>query len=749
MWQEDVVAARVAQRELDCEAAVAAAKGKVVRWRRAVSSSTFFDPVPLVARTVATLRGSWIDDFDADEEELWRVELVGFDAHDRPLVVVERPGDQYERVTRLWDYRLDGFDAVAPGRGSLMRCVTDADGRVRHVVACERDGEVAVKLLTWRGEHAVRCDEAGALPDVPPSSGATTALYDGEGNVQRLLVASSPGAEEGPPADFIATLATALNVAATLTPDQMIWDGRVRALEPWPADPEVLIEPLAQALDRALRAAAAEAGVADPFCLTVHMLPHLEHPAFPPAGLLAGVAFRDRMRAASAQDGAALQQLRLSGRGDGVAALELTDFLDFDALRACRALSSAFDGAWSSSREAAPIAEAVGERLAVLLNKRPLAGAVDPFAALVDIGDPFGERDVMTLFARAAGPADAERFKASVASTAPALDQDAADTLAGQALVDRDALEQLLSGSGLSDHAHRLAHEVATWGLLLSGTEDTSPPPRSRLGGPAVLPPGEPWPTAAGRPLSFLAALDLDELDASRIHDAMPDSGWLLFFADLDEEGVIGEEANRPDSAIRVYYVSPASAPIPADLSDELRTVDGGVLRNRPITANAVLSLPDGYGAAAELGLDTFEGISYEEILELLRGALNPAQRDARRDAPDLEEWDPDQDVEMTDEDGDVEFILLGSIDHAEVPDDPWPEPGDGHAFEAEHWIGGQVTGVQGHSPEPDSVLLLHLAWDDALGFGWADGGAFQFHIPVEALARRDWAQIVLSADCC
>jgi uncharacterized protein YwqG len=749
MWQEDVGAARVAQRELDCEAAVAAAKGKVVRWRRAVSSSTFFDPMPLVARRVATLRGSWIDDSDADEEELWRVELVGFDAHDRPVVVVERPGDQYERVTHLWDYRLDGFDAVAPDHGSFMRCATDADGRVRHVVACDPDGEVAVQLLTWRGAHAIRCDEADALPDLPPSSAATTALYDGEGNVERLLRAYSPGPKEGPPADLIAALATALDVAATLTPDQMIWDGRVRALEPWPADPEALIESLAQALDRALRAAAAEAGVSDPFCLAVHMLPHLEHPAFPPAGLLAGVVFRDRMRAASVHDGAALQQLRLSGLGAGVAALELTDYLDADALRACRALSSAFDGAWSSSRQAAPVAEAVGERLAVLLNERPFAGAVDPFAALVDIGDPFEHRDAMALFARAAGPAATERFKASVASAASALDQDAADALAVQALVDRDALEHLLSGNGLPDHAHRLAHEVATWGLLLSGTEDTSPPPRSRLGGPAVLAPGEPWPTAAGRPLSFLAAFDLDELDASRIHDAMPDSGWLLFFADLDEEGVMGEEPNKPDSALRVYYVSSVSGPVPAAAPDKLRTVDGGVLRNRPITANAVLSLPDGYGAAAELGLDTFEGISYEEILELLRGALNPAQRDARRDAPDLEVWDPDQETEITDEDGDVEFILVGSIDHAEAPDDTWPEPDDGHAFEAEHWIGGQVTGVQGHPPEPDTVLLLHLAWDDALGFGWGDGGAFQFHIPAEALARRDWAQITLSADCC
>jgi len=771
MWQEDVAAARIAQRELDCEAAIAAARAKVVRWRRAVSSSTFFDPVPLVARRVPTWRGSWIDDSAADEGDLSNAELVGLDTHDRPVIVVEDSGE-YERVTRLWRYRLDGFDAIDPDDGSLSRCATDVEGRVRHTVTYGRYGEGTVRLLTWRGEHAIRSDEADALPGLPSSSAATTVVYGDDGHVERLLRAYSPGPKYPPSTDF----AAALDLAATLTPDNMIWDGRVRRPEPWPADPEALIEPLAQALNRALRAAAAQAEVSDPFCLAVHMPSHLKHPPFPPQALLAGVSFRDRMRAASTHDGAVLQQLR-QGLGEGVAALELIDHLDPDALRACRALSSAFDGTWSSSRRAGPIAQAVGERLAVLLNERPLDGAVEPFAALVNVGDPLEDRDAMAVLARAAGSAAATKFKASVTSTASALAQEAADPLAEQALVDRDALEQLLIGNGLADHAHRLAHDVATWGLLLSGTENTGPPPRSRLGGPAVLPPGEPWPTATGRPLSFLAALDLEELDASRIHDAMPGSGWLLFFADLDEEGVIAEEPNTPDSPMRVYYVSPASEPIPAEIPNELGTADGGVLRNRPITANAVLTLPDGYDAPAELGLDTFEGTAYEEFLELLRGALNPEQRDAHRAAMrvgvrDIDEWDLDPDAEITEGDGEDEWPIIpsGSGEPAEVPEDPWPAtevvldeadtvgdehhhdwhmPDDGQSLEAEHWIGGQVTGVQGHSPEPDTVLLLHLAWDEALGFAWGDGGAFQFHISAGALARRDWAQIKLSADCC
>jgi hypothetical protein len=65
------------------------------------------------------------------------------------------------------------------------------------------------------------------------------------------------------------------------------------------------------------------------------------------------------------------------------------------------------------------------------------------------------------------------------------------------------------------------------------------------------------------------------------------------------------------------------------------------------------------------------------------------------------------------------------------------------------HWVLGCETGVQGHSPEEDSVLLLHVTWDGALSFEFLDGGAIQFRIPATALAAGDWSEVVAHADSC
>src|SRR4051794_39230511 len=48
----------------------------------------------------------------------------------------------------------------------------------------------------------------------------------------------------------------------------------------------------------------------------------------------------------------------------------------------------------------------------------------------------------------------------------------------------------------------------------------------SRFGGSPDVPPGFTWPDRDGRPLTFLAQLDLLEIHAPGV----PDHGWLLFF---------------------------------------------------------------------------------------------------------------------------------------------------------------------------------------------------------------------------
>jgi hypothetical protein len=551
-----------------------------------------------------------------------------------PLVAQNPPGWttlQWSREERFIE-QIDG--------GEVVHAALE-DGRVARVVAAGRRGE-RVELIRWDGDAAVRSDGAALHGDGTASAFART--FDGE----RVRHAAG---------GTFASVAEALEAAAALEPGETIWDGRTQRPEPWPDDPEALIEPLARALYAALHQAAG--AVEAPFCLEVRNAG--DGPLFPPFARLAGVAFRDRMRRASANDGDAIEYLFRGEEAGDVVLLELGDALDADALRACRALSTALEPFAKDAREAGAIADAVGERLADLLNATPFPGAVDPFVALVHVGNPYGEPDALDRARRTAGDARVDAFRASVTSLASRGEPDPA------ALTDREALERHLAGRGLQAHARRLAHEVAQVGMLLEPGDGPS-----HLGGPPELPPGEPWPTTAGgEPLVFLAAIETS-------------TGRLLFFAAYETDEIY-EAVNEPGSPIRVLH---AAETVPAD---------GPALQPRPLTLRPVLTLPDGHEAPEALGLDVYEGQSYQEALDSLARLRNPGS-------------------------------------------DGW---GD------EHWFGGLQNMIQGYMPEPGTVLLLHISWDEELGFEFADGGMIQFRIPADALEAGDWSRIVAEPDSC
>ena len=685
MWEEEL--AEVARRRaaLDWGAAVAEARAQVVRWR-AVDNvvADFYKPLPLVAKGGQC--GDWLAE---DAEPHGHPTAVGLDAHGRPVLAVSDRGAEWEAPRTIWRYDEGGFDEI--DRRAFLRATVE-DGRVVRTAGAEPEATHA-GVITWDGDHAVRYDRVEPWRDRDVWRADIWDLeIDAEGRPTRLRYAW----DTATPTGFDAALAQ----AHALAPTTLLWDGRIALPEPWPDDPDALVEPLAQALDAALRAAVAAAPVDAPFCLRV-LNGGGDSPSFPPIGIVASAAFRDRMRHASGQDGEALEAMRRR-EDDGVATLELTELLDADALRACRVLSTALASSdWPRNRAAALVADALGDRLATLLNAAPPPGAAEPFAALVDAGDPYGDgRDPWARLRATAGARRAAAFAASVASTRAAMDEDDTHALAERALTDRDALRALLAAHGLEDHAERLAGEEAANALLLVAAEPGTAP-RSRLGGPCLVAPGAPWPLGVnGRPLSFLAALDLAELDVRRALPLLPAAGTLLVYADLEGEAY-GDLANVPESGVLVTYLEPDVTPAPATLPPGTAAPPkDATLNERPVTAVLRLTLPDGVGAGAELGLDSFEETGYEEALEALRHASGPIA-------------------------------------------------GDGYpADEPQHWVGGLVTGVQGHPPAAGTVLLLHLSWDSPLNFMWADGGAFQFRIDAGRLATGEWSRIVFEADC-
>ncbi len=685
VWEEELAEVVERRAALDWGNAVAEARGRVVRWR-AVDGvvADFYKPLPLVAKGGRS--GGWLAE---DAEPLGRPDAVGLDEHDRPVLVVGNRGADREVPRTAWRYDDDGFDEL--DQRTFLRATVE-DGRVVRTVDADSHATHA-GVITWDGDRAVRYDRIEPWHDRDVWRADVWDLeHDAAGRPTRLRYAM----DTATPVGFDAALAHAHALATT----SLLWDGRIALPEPWPEDPDALVEPLARALDAALRAAVAAAPVDAPFCLRVRNAAGTSSPSFPPVGIVAGAAFRDRVRSASGHDGEALQAMLLA-EGDGVARLELTDLLDADALRACRVLSTALRTTdWPRNRAAAPVADAVGDRLSALLNAEPPAGAAEPFAALVAVGDPYGEERDPLARLRAAGSRRVAAFVASVASTRPAVDEDDVRALAERTLTDRGALSELLALHGLEDDAERLAFEEAADALLLVPAEPGTAP-RSRLGGPCLVAPGTPWPLGAhGRPLSFLAALDLAELDARSALPALPAAGTLLFHADLEDFDVYGALANRADSGVLVTHLEPGVTPTPATLPPGTEPPpEDATLNERPVAAVRRLTLPDGVDAGAELGLDEFAATSYEEALETLRRASGPIA-------------------------------------------------GDGYpVIEPEHWVGGLVTGVQGHPPAAGTVLLLHLGWDPALNFMWADGGAFQFRIDAERLAAGDWSRIVFEAD--
>ncbi len=183
----------------------------------------------------------------------------------------------------------------------------------------------------------------------------------------------------------------------------------------------------------------------------------------------------------------------------------------------------------------------------------------------------------------------------------------AADALRKAGIRHADAL------AGLAEPSIRITARAAAPEALAPGA--------SRFGGAPDVPPSFAWPERDGRPLTFLAQLDLAELRAP----ALPASGWLLFFYDVAEQPwgfdpkdaggarVVHVDAPRPSLARRVHPTVGAA---------------GGPFRGCALSFAPALDLPDPDDdllARSRIALDDARLDAYLEAAAALSGLDGPA----------------------------------------------------------------------------------------------------------------------------
>jgi hypothetical protein len=440
---------------------------------------------------------------------------------------------------------------------------------------------------------------------------------------------------------------------------------------------EEIVAVLGPAIEEAAVAAVRDAEVERPFVVEVRLLDG----RYPPFVRVGGDRLRSRMTELSHERRGAMRRLYQARPPEG-ARVELRDYLSADALVACGemnwALSYERGRDHPDRRRAGEIGKRLGGELTARLNQRDWHDAAQPFLALVETA-PYYEVDPLALARAVVGDDRIAAFEESIAPRAPSRD------LPQPARTDRAALEAELGARGLGDVAARIVAEAQLAFHLRPADRDVA----TRLGGSALLPPGDDWPHAQGdRPLTFLAGIDLSELP---LRTGLPEAGWFLFFADLDNDealGLIEPAENEEGSPARMFYVPPGTEPVvvkpPHKLRDELV--------ERPVTPAPQLTLPDDYELGERLDLD----VAAASVVEEIANELRYAGRDG---------------------------------------------------FGDDHWILGAVTGAQGHPTEPGTVLLLHMGWDEPLGFEFLDAGAIQFRIPEPALAAGDWDAVTIEPD--
>ena len=235
-----------------------------------------------------------------------------------------------------------------------------------------------------------------------------------------------------------------------------------------------------------------------------------------------------------------------------------------------------------------------------------------------------------------------------------------------------------------------------------------------RLGGYPRLPSATGWPDRQGRPLSFIAELDLAALRASAGPDWLPGSGLLHVFFDVEKEPWGFDPADRDGWKI-VMTDGPAmrTLPRPAGLSSDR------VFKPVALAGRSALTYPT--SERLDLEPDVGRAFDFESVGALLDSDLGDGPRH-------------------------------------QVGGYPTPIQGDGMELEAQLASNGlYMGGPDSYSDErvaalepgaADWRLLLQIDSDDEAGMMWGDSGILYFWVREQDARAGDFSRVWTILQC-
>lgn len=234
---------------------------------------------------------------------------------------------------------------------------------------------------------------------------------------------------------------------------------------------------------------------------------------------------------------------------------------------------------------------------------------------------------------------------------------------------------------------------------------------RSRLGGDPLLPTGTAWPRWGSRPLSFLALIDLSEVDAALLGLPLPPTGLLNFFYEARGQRAWGYDP-RHAKGWRVLLTPDEHAAPAASPSAALRTPATPIVFEPKLTVpvwteHVFADLRDpGVDLVCDLYLAWEHQFVEDEPVHQLGGWPGLIQQPIWRECQ----------------------LGYHNVPYADQPHDP------------------RVESLQ--FGNPDWTLLLQLDSDTALQWMWGDGGRLYFAARQDDLAAQNFRATWMVLQC-